>query len=400
MIPSNAGPIMWINVALPEWATMLAVLWTATLDVVDNSLYPNLFADYLQRFIGISFATRILLQFLLIASCALLNVAGIDQVGSSGVLLMVFSVLPFLLLFLCEAPRMTSSHWGDTPTTVDWRAFLPLISWNFSGFDNAGHVVEEVSVPGKTLVKALVMLLILSQMVYAMPVLAGVSAAHGGDEGDYSEWTDGYWVPVAGMIGGTWLEVAMVLGGAVSAFGFTVCALCTTSRAFQGMCTLGCFTASINKTFGALHPTRRTPVNAIVLNAIVTFALTVTMNFEMLVSVEQVLYALRLIMVLCSVVVLRVKHPSLHRPYKIPGGIAGLVAMISAPILWACIVVVGSVTADQDSFDSISTILIVTALVAYLSTRVHQTPFDGKIVSLTLPEMRRLNLASMPCHFV
>ena len=173
-VPSNAGPIMWINVALPRWMTMLSVQWTVLLDVIDNSLYPNLFVEYLGRVTNIDPASQVLLQLILIGGAAVLNVLGLEHVSNSNNLLMFITLLPFLLLFLCEIPHLDGKHWMDTPPTFDWRTFLPLISWNFSGFENAGHVVEEVAVPGKTLVRSLILLLLLSQAVYILPVLAGM----------------------------------------------------------------------------------------------------------------------------------------------------------------------------------------------------------------------------------
>jgi len=53
-VPSNAGPIMWVNVSFKPVITCMTVFWTMMLNWVDNSLYPTLFGDYLAAVIDMS----------------------------------------------------------------------------------------------------------------------------------------------------------------------------------------------------------------------------------------------------------------------------------------------------------------------------------------------------------
>ena len=191
------------------------------------------------------------------------------------------------------------------------------------------------------------------------------------------------------MVGGKFLETLMVFGGAVSAIGFAVCALCTTSRALQGMCTLGCFPQKFNKVFGKIDTEHGTPANAIILNGFITFLLSVTMDFSTLVTIEQVLYALRLIMVLSCLLVLRIRHPSLERPYQIPGGISAIVVLIIPPTLWGILLICGSVTSHNAT--NILLVIALSVITSIATTR--NVTFDGRITSLTTAEVRRRKVA-------
>ena len=399
-LPSNAGPIMWVNCALPPVVTMVVVQFTLILDVVDNSLYPCLFVQYLQQAVSeeIPATTRMLMQGGMIATCALLNIKGIEQIGSSGGTVMVLSVLPFALLFAAQCyygEGLDYTHWSDSVPNTNWWVFIPLISWNFSGFENAGHVVEEVAVPGYALIRALVYLLALSQLVYGLPLLAGVSSL-GDETNNFMSWEEGHWVTISRNVGGIWLERCMMLGGVVSAFGFTLCALCTTSRAFQGMCLLGCFADNINTRFGEMHSTFRTPANAIALNAVVTFILTATLTFDVLVIIEQVLYASRLIAVLISAVVLRYRHPTLPRPFSIPGGTAALCCIIAPCVTWGLLVILSSLLSGDGVLLHLGVIVATTVGIAVHTVHSPHFKLDGKIVSrIEGSEARRARNNSM-----
>ena len=60
-----------------------------------------------------------------------------------------------------------------------------------------------------------------------------------------------------------------------------------------------------------------------VLLCAVAWALALNLSFERLISIDLVLYGAALILEFVALVVLRLREPSLPRPFKIPGGIAG-----------------------------------------------------------------------------
>ena len=73
----------------------------------------------------------------------------------------------------------------------------------------------------------------------------------------------------------------------------------------------------------------------------VAWGLAVQLSFERLISIDLVLYGASLVLEFVALVVLRVKEPSLARPFRVPGGVWGAVGMGIGPAgligfaLWA-----------------------------------------------------------------
>jgi hypothetical protein len=57
------------------------------------------------------------------------------------------------------------------------------------------------------------------------------------------------------------------------------------------------------------------------------------MSFERLISIDLVLYGAALVLEFVALVVLRVREPGLARPFKVPGGLLGAVAIGVGPTL-------------------------------------------------------------------
>jgi amino acid transporter len=57
------------------------------------------------------------------------------------------------------------------------------------------------------------------------------------------------------------------------------------------------------------------------------------MSFERLISIDLVLYGAALVLEFVALVVLRVKEPNLVRPFRVPGGLPGAIAVGIGPAL-------------------------------------------------------------------
>ena len=96
-IPSNAGPIMWVNVTFAPWFTFCTVLWTAMLNFVDNSLYPTVFADYCGTLFELTEWQKALLKIVFLWGCACINMVGVHIVGAFSIIIMLITI--FILTF-------------------------------------------------------------------------------------------------------------------------------------------------------------------------------------------------------------------------------------------------------------------------------------------------------------
>ena len=382
-IPSNAGPIMWANVSFAPWFTFATVLWTMMLNFVDNSLYPTVFADYCATLFHLSPIAKALTKVVFLWSCAIVNIFGVHIVGTFSLFIMVITILPFAMLFLIQMPH--GFDWGrisDVPAEVNWALFLPVVAWNFSGFDSAGNVIEEVANPDKTFVRALVLMVVAGLATYIPPVLVGASAAGLADV-PWSHWEDGFWVRVGEAVGGFSMASIVMAGGAISTLGLMTTLLTTTSRSLAGMGTLNAFPEFFSRWISKYDHTYHTPVRSIIFTTAVTCVLAVSLTFDVLVAVDQILYALRLIAILLSFLRLRAAKPSLARPYRVPGGTVGAAVCGVVPIVFSIFLLVMSMQGGSVLFASTLGIVFGTLLFSYLAVRLYRPHgFEGAIVDI------------------
>jgi amino acid transporter len=195
--------------------------------------------------------------------------------------------------------------------------------WNYMGWDNASTIATEVERPQRTYPRAMVASVALVTLTYIVPVAAVwlTRLAPGA-------WETGSWADIAGLLGGPVLRVGLVLGGMVSAFGMFNALVMSYSRLPLAMAQDG----MLPKVFGKLHPKTRAPWVAI-LACSVGWALCLGLGFDRLVTIDLLLYGASLMLEFVALAVLRIREPNLPRPFRVPGGIAGALALGLAPLL-------------------------------------------------------------------
>ncbi|KPA86540.1 putative amino acid permease [Leptomonas pyrrhocoris] len=380
-IPSNAGPIMWVNCSFPPWVTFTTVLWTAFLNSVDNSLYPAVFADYCATLFHLGWVEKSLLKIFFLWMCALINIVGVMLVGTFSVAVMIVTILPFFLMFVLQLPH--GFNWeriSYVPEKINWAVFLPVVAWNFSGFDSAGNVIEEVQNPNPTFVRALILMIVAALATYIPPILAGASAQKL-DHVPFDKWGDGFWVKVGEAVGGTPMAATVMVGGAISTLGLMTTLLATTSRSIAGMGTLNAFPSFFSKWVEHYSEKYKTPVHAILVNTTITCILSVCLTFQTLVQLDQVLYALRLIAILTSFLKLRLTQPLLERPYRVPGGNVAAVIWSCVPIVFSTFLIAMAMTGGPFIFYSSVVLILGTVIVSYVTVRFFRPDgFEGSLV--------------------
>jgi len=176
-------------------------------------------------------------------------------------------------------------------------------------------------------------------------------------------WETGSWADVAGLLGGSLLRIGLVLGGMISAFGMFNALVMSYSRLPLAMAQDG----MLPGLFAKMHPRTRAPWVAILACAL-GWAMCLGLGFERLVTIDILLYGSSLALEFVALVALRLREPELRRPFRVPGGIFGALAVGVAPILLLGFSVVRSQHEQVLGMSSFSfgMILIVTGVLAYL----------------------------------
>jgi amino acid transporter len=124
-------------------------------------------------------------------------------------------------------------------------------------------------------------------------------------------------------------------------------------------------------------------------NVTVTCILSVFLTFQVLVALDQVLYALRLIAILLCFVRLRFSQPNLLRPYLAPGGKFAAVLWGGIPILFSLFLLVMSMYGGDGLFWSSIAMVVGTIAVSVVTVKFFRTEgFEGHIEEYDDAEMQ------------
>jgi amino acid transporter len=327
-LPFEGGYYAWVRRAMGNfWGFQEAWLSLAA-SVFDMAIYPTLFVAYLTRLFP-WFAVNyrgVIVGLAVVILCALLNIAGVKVVSTTSLWLFFVLSAPFALVAILSPLKYGALfHAVTTPTTskVDLIGGLLICMWNYMGWDNASTIAAEVERPQRTYPRAMLAAVAIVALSYIVPVAAvwmtRLPAA---------AWETGSWADIAGLLGGPLLRIALVLGGMFSAFGMFNALVMSYSRLPLAMAQDG----MLPKFFGKVHPRTRAPWVAIVALAI-GWAACLGLGFERLVTLDILIYGLSLTLEFLALVVLRIREPMLKRPFRVPGGMFGAIAVGVAPVL-------------------------------------------------------------------
>ncbi len=327
-VPAEGGFYAWVRRAMGNFWGFQEAWLSLVASVFDMAIYPTLFVAYLARLFP-WFAVNyrgVMVGLAVVIVCTGLNLAGIRVVATTSVWLFVLLSSPFaIIVILAPFKYGALAHAVTTPTTshVDIITGLLISMWNYMGWDNASTIAMEVERPRKTYPRAMLAAVALVAASYILPVaamsLTGLSP---------SAWETGSWAEIAGLVGGPWLRVGLVLGGMISAFGMFNALVMSYSRLPLAMAQDG----MLPSVFAKLHPRTKAPWVAILVLA-TGWAMCLGLGFERLVTIDILIYGTSLALEFVALIVLRVREPNLPRAFKIPGGLFGVTMIGVFPTL-------------------------------------------------------------------
>ncbi|HEX6503673.1 MAG TPA: APC family permease [Terriglobales bacterium] len=327
-LPFEGGYYAWVRRAMGNFWGFQEAWLSLVASIFDMAIYPTLFVAYLMRmFPWFAQGHRgVMVGLAVVIVCVLLNVAGVKVVSTTSLWLFFALSSPFLLIVLLapfKIGALANAVTAPTTSNVDMIGGLLIAMWNYMGWDNASTIATEVERPQRTYPRAMLAAVGIVSLSYIVPVAAmwmtGLAP---------SAWETGSWAEVAGMLGGPLLRVGLILGGMISGFGMFNALVMSYSRLPLAMAQDG----MLPKVFGKLHPRSRAPWVAIVFLA-VCWALCLGLGFERLVTIDILLYGASLALEFAALIWLRFREPELPRPFRVPGGKLGAIAIGIAPVL-------------------------------------------------------------------
>ena len=327
-LPEEGGYYAWVRRAMGNFWGFQEAWLSLVASVFDMAIYPTLFILYLQRlFPWFAVGHRgLMVGLAVVAVCALLNIAGVKVVSTTSLWLFFALSAPFVVI-VCIAPFkfgvLAQVITQPTNSSIDILTGVLICMWNYMGWDNASTIAAEVERPQRTYPRAMLAAVAIVSLSYIVPVAAmwmtGLAP---------SAWDTGFWVDVAGMIGGPVLRVALGLGGMICGFGMFNALVMSYSRLPLAMAQDG----MLPKIFGKRQSRSGAPWVAILVLAIL-WAPCLLLGFERLVTIDILLYGVSLALEFAALIALRIREPELPRPFRVPGGMFGAIAIGITPML-------------------------------------------------------------------
>ena len=345
-LPEDGGYYIWVRRAMgPFWGFQEAWLSLAA-SIFDMAIYPTLFISYLARLwpAAGSGSLSTWIGIGLIATCVAINLAGIRSVGAGSLLMTLIMLLPFaavvVLALRCHPQSAVAS---TSPMKMHWIDGILVVMWNYMGWDNASTIAGEVDRPQRTYPLAMLLSVLLVAATYVIPVAAAARTGIAPES-----WETGSWVDVGRTVGsaigphlGKALAIAITAGGMLSAFSMFNALILSYSRVPVAMAADG----FLPKLMGLRSRRAGVPWVAILVCA-VGWGMCMKLGFEKLLLLDTTLYGLSLILEFAALIALRIREPSLPRPYKVPGGLLGCILISLGPVPIMCLAFYESLSDD------------------------------------------------------
>jgi len=362
-LPHEGGYYAWVRRALGNFWGFQEAWLSLVASIFDMAIYPTLFVAYLTRmFPWFQQGYRgWMVGLAVVIACAILNMAGVKVVSTTSLWLFFALSAPFVAIVVLapfKLGALANAVTKPTTSTVDILGGLLICMWNYMGWDNASTIATEVERPQRTYPRAMLAAVVIVALSYVLPV-----AAMGMTGLAPTAWETGSWADIAGLLAGPLLRIGVVLGGMISAFGMFNALVMSYSRLPLAMAQDG----MLPSVFGKLQRRSRAPWVAILACAI-GWALCLGLGFARLVTLDILLYGFSLMLEFAALAVLRFREPNLPRPFRVPGGLFGAIAVGIPPMLLLGFSIVRSEHEQVWNMSSFAfaMILIAAGVVAYL----------------------------------
>jgi amino acid transporter len=241
---------------------------------------------------------------------------------------------------------------------------LSIVLYNYGGWDNVSTFASEVDRRQRNYPLALGGGLVLAVLAYVIPVIAGITITV-----DPVVWaTDAGWPVIANVIGGRGLGILLAMAGLVAQWTLFNAQLLYVSRIPFVMARDGW----LPKALARADSDTAVPTTSIACFCLVS-AVLASPSYGSLVIILCLLYTAALMLEFLALVILRVRRPDAHRPFRVPFGTLGLAYVCLAPLSIAGAVLTATLR-DGDSYGPqlLGIVVIVLAGIAlHLGRRKH-----------------------------
>ena len=333
-MPVEGGFYRWTNAALGRFWGFQCGWWNWTGTFLMSAAYGVMLADYVGHVIPLRTPLiHWLIAVTFLGMVAFLNIRGIQLVGKLTLVLLLLALIP-VAVFTYYGFSHSQFHPFEPlmPPDKSWREVfgvgLALALWIYSGYEQMSTVSEELEQPKRNLPRALAIVVPLAIITFFLPTAAALAGV-----GQWQNWDTGFMVTAARLLGGTRLEVAMLVAALVCTFVLLESTVLSATRLPFTMAEDGYLhpsLAELNERYG-------TPVRSILLSVALCSILALA-SLTQLIAIYAWFRVSTSVLTLLSLWKLRSVRPDMRRPFRVPGGRLGLAATVLMPTIlftWA-----------------------------------------------------------------
>lgn len=283
------------------WALFLGYTSSCAFYIASLSSY---FSEFIWRgpFHGLAGVAALL-------ALTLLNIKGTKESGHFQIVVTAAKVLLLAWFVIGGLGAVRAEEMIDRFNThlLEIGSTAAMVFITFFGFSAIAASAGEVKDPVRTIPRAIFLSMGIVTLVYALVVLVVVAAGLN----EYTEAAMGnaarqFLGPVGGMV--------IVAGALISMIAASNASIMAGSRVTLSMSQLG----HLPRLVGSVSPRTRTPVVSLLLVGTAILVFTLIMPLKDLAHFADTVLLLALVLVNAALIVHRRKHPTMHRPFRVP----------------------------------------------------------------------------------
>jgi amino acid transporter len=342
--PEQGGLYVWIKNAFGEkWAArstwlywINVALWMPSVYILFAGMFAQLFFPDMSLWWQIAIGVVMTWLTVLFGSMKMEAGKWIPNIGAmiKALIMVVIGVGAFIY----AGHHGVANDLSFKAILPSWNAglaFLPVIVYNFMGFELMSGASGEMKNPGKDIPRAIIIAGALIAVFYVMGTVGILMA-----------------VPLEklGLVSGIVDTLKIIIGG--TSFGDAMVIVLGVAALYSFMANMVTWTMGANRTaaeaakenelpaiFGREHPVYKTPVGAFIITGIVSTVVIIVYGFMAgsaedlfwtLFAFSSIVFLLPYLMLFPAFLKLRKTDPNIERPYRVPGGntVATILAVI------------------------------------------------------------------------
>ncbi len=330
-MPEEGGYYKWVQRACGEFWGFQAGWWRTISIYFDNTIYVVLAGSYLATAADLTPVQGYAVKASIVIFFTYINLRGIRDVGAVSTAISILVMLAFALVAVVGFMNWNTNPFHpftppDSTLLASIGSAIAIGMWMYSGYESMSTVAGEISDP-MVIPRATLISVPLIMAVYILPTLAGLASI-----GNWEQWASEGGLSYGDVVTQVepafgWFFVIVAVAAQLSIFNTYIA---SGSRGFFAL-------ADDNLAPSALvRCSRKHGVPYVAVLSLGIFSLITCMfPFGVIVVVDMMLLMSAYSLIFVSACILRVRRADMPRPFRVPFGTRGFIAMCIPPLLIA-----------------------------------------------------------------